>query len=93
MIGRSPNATTSTSRGEVMTEKVLLTPEETAETLSIGRTKVYELLALGVLRSVQIGKSRRIPVAAVHELVDRLSEEPGTDDLDGVLKGDPASTR
>ncbi len=74
-----------------MTEKVLLTPEEAAETLSIGRTKVYELLALGVLRSVQIGKSRRIPVAAVHEHVDRLSE--GTADLEGLLEGDRVWTR
>lgn len=62
-------------------EKLLLTPEEAAETLSIGRTKVYELLALGVLRSVQIGKSRRIPLTAVHELVERLVESgvPGFD--------------
>lgn len=57
-------------------EKVLLTPEETAETLSIGRTKVYELLARGLLRSVQIGKSRRIPVAAIDDLVQRLANEP-----------------
>ena len=76
-----------------MTDKVLLTPEEAAETLSIGRTKVYELLALGVLRSVQIGKSRRIPVAAVHELVDRLSEGGGATVLDGLLERDRVSTR
>ncbi len=59
-----------------MTDKVLLTPEEAAETLSIGRTKVYELLALGVLRSVQIGKSRRIPVEAIHDLIARLADDP-----------------
>lgn len=57
-----------------MINKVLLTPEEAAETLSIGRTKVYELLATGVLQSVLIGKSRRIPVQAIHDLVDRLGE-------------------
>lgn len=67
-------------------DKVLLTPEETAETLSIGRTKVYELLALGLLRSVQIGKSRRIPLVAVHELVDRLADEDGAADIDSLLE-------
>lgn len=61
--------------------KMLLTPEEAAETLSIGRTKVYELLALGVLRSVQIGKLRRIPVAAVNDLIEHLAEvHDGSDD-------------
>ena len=53
--------------------KVLLTAEEAADALSIGRTKLYELLAAGLLRSVQIGKSRRIPVSAIHEFVDRLA--------------------
>ena len=55
--------------------KVLLTAEEAADALSIGRTKLYELVALGLLRSVQIGKSRRIPVSAIHEFVDRLAQD------------------
>ncbi|HET6914684.1 MAG TPA: helix-turn-helix domain-containing protein [Acidimicrobiales bacterium] len=54
-------------------EKVLLTPEEAAEALSLGRTKVYELIRLGVLRSVRIGKCRRVPAVALSEFVDRLS--------------------
>jgi excisionase family DNA binding protein len=33
--------------------KLLLTPEETAEVMGIGRTKVYELLRAGVIDSVQ----------------------------------------
>ena len=32
-------------------ERLLLTAEETAEILSIGRTKVYELMRLGMLES------------------------------------------
>jgi excisionase family DNA binding protein len=67
-------------------DKVLLTPEETAETLSIGRTKVYELLARGLLRSVQIGKSRRIPVAAITDLVAQLDAEGGSADVDSLLE-------
>jgi len=33
-----------------------LTPEEAAELLGIGRSKVYELMASGVLRSIKVGR-------------------------------------
>lgn len=52
--------------------KLLLTPEEAADRLSLGRTKLYELMSSGALRSVRIGKSRRIPTTALADLVDRL---------------------
>lgn len=55
--------------------KLLLTPESAAEVLSVGRTKVYQLLASGELRSVRIGKCRRVPMSAVVELVERLGVE------------------
>jgi excisionase family DNA binding protein len=53
-------------------DKLLLTPEEAARTLSIGRSKLYELLRTGSLGSVRIGGSRRIPVAALHAYVVEL---------------------
>jgi excisionase family DNA binding protein len=56
-------------------DKLLLTPEEIAEVLGIGRTKVYELIRLGVIESVKIDGCRRIPTAAVHEYVARLRRE------------------
>ncbi|HZN72699.1 MAG TPA: helix-turn-helix domain-containing protein [Micromonosporaceae bacterium] len=56
-------------------EKLLLTPEEAAEILSVGRSTVYDLMRLRLLRSVKLGKSRRIPAAACRELVDRLLDE------------------
>jgi len=46
--------------------------EEAAQALSIGRSKLYELLRAGVLGSVRIGGSRRIPVAMLHEFVAEL---------------------
>jgi excisionase family DNA binding protein len=55
--------------------KLLLTPEEAAEVLSIGRTKVYALMADGDLISVRIGNSRRVPLEAVSEFVERLEDE------------------
>jgi excisionase family DNA binding protein len=58
-------------------EKILLTPEEAAEVLNISRTKLFELLQAQALRSVKIGKSRRIPTDAVREYVAALSGELG----------------
>ena len=54
------------------TDALLVTPEEAAELLSIGRTKLYELMADGTLPSVRIGKSRRVPRRALDELVVSL---------------------
>jgi excisionase family DNA binding protein len=55
-----------------MTDKVLLRPEEVAELLGVGRTKVYELMGSGLLRSVKIGGSRRVPTVALEEFVAAL---------------------
>ena len=46
-------------------EKLLLSPEEAAEVLGVGRSRVYDLMRTRQLTSVRIGKSRRVPVAAV----------------------------
>jgi len=55
-----------------MMERLLLTVEEAAERLSIGRTKAYELMASGELESVTIGRCRRIPVEALEPFVSAL---------------------
>lgn len=56
-------------------EKLLLTPEEAAQSLNISRTKVFELLQAQALKSVKIGKSRRIPTDAVREYVAGLTRD------------------
>lgn len=56
-------------------QKILLTAEEAAEVLGVGKSTVYDLMRMRLLRSVQIGRSRRIPVHACQELVDRLPDE------------------
>lgn len=53
-------------------DKLLLTPEEAAGALSIGRSKVYELISDGRLPSVRIDASRRVPISALVEFVERL---------------------
>ena len=44
-------------------DKSLLTVEEAAKRLAIGRTKAYELVASGELQSVTIGQCRTVPVS------------------------------
>jgi len=53
-------------------DKLLLTPTEAAETLGVGRSTLYQLLASGRLRSVRIGTCRRISRDAIHEFLAGL---------------------
>ncbi|GAA2510107.1 helix-turn-helix domain-containing protein [Pilimelia columellifera] len=50
-------------------EKLLYDPREAARVLSLGRSTVYELMASGRLRSIRVGRSRRIPAEALREFV------------------------
>ena len=53
--------------------KLLLTIDEAAEYLSIGRTQCYRLVMSGDLASVRIGRSRRVPAYALKDFVERLA--------------------
>ena len=52
----------------------LLTIPEAAAVLSIGRTTVYGLIGSGAISVVRIGRSTRIPVASIHDFVERRQE-------------------
>jgi excisionase family DNA binding protein len=51
---------------------LLLTPEEAAEVLRIGRTTVYALMKAGELHAVHIGRSCRISRRELERYVRRL---------------------
>ena len=53
---------------------VLLTISATCERLSLGRTKVKELVACGELESVKIDRSRRVVAESVDAYVERLRQ-------------------
>jgi excisionase family DNA binding protein len=53
-------------------DKLLLRVEEAQDVLGLGRTKVYELVASGQLRSVHIGRSVRIPASALIDFAGAL---------------------
>lgn len=52
---------------------LLVTPEAAAHRLSIGRSKVYELIRTGELPSIKIGGCRRITTEALEAFVKRIS--------------------
>ncbi len=50
-------------------DKLLLRPEEAAQALGVSRATVYLLLARGTLPRVYVGRSMRVPVAALNRWV------------------------
>ena len=55
--------------------RLLLTVPEAAEALAISRSKLYELFAAGLVRSVRIDGSRRVPVEELENYVTRLLDQ------------------
>lgn len=51
---------------------VMLTVEQAAEQLGIGRTTTYALLRSGQLRSVLVGRLRRVPANELHAYTTQL---------------------
>jgi excisionase family DNA binding protein len=58
-----------------MSEERLLTIEQAAERLQIGRTFAYGLIQRGELASVKLGRARRVPVQAIDAYIDRLTAD------------------
>lgn len=49
--------------------------EEAAEALRLSRSVIYELIRSGQLRTVKQGSRRLVPVAALHEYLESMSED------------------
>lgn len=58
-----------------MAKKLLYTVPEVANILGIGVTKVWSLIAMCEIQSVQIGRSRRVTEAALLDFVAALEAE------------------
>jgi excisionase family DNA binding protein len=54
---------------------LLVTVEEAARRLSIGRTAAYLLVLRGELQSVKIGRARRVVVASLEAYIQRLLDD------------------
>lgn len=53
-------------------DRIVLTIEEAAQRLGVGRTTMYGLVKNGEVRTVTIGRLRRVPLACLTEYVDNL---------------------
>ncbi len=63
---------TLVAESSITDDQLLVTPEEAARRLSVGRTTIYELMSRGELQSVNIGRCRRVPVSSLSLFVNRL---------------------
>jgi len=67
--------TTPSTAPQVVNDARLLTVEEAARRLSLGRTTLYALLKDGQITSVRVGRLRRIPAEALDTYTARLIAE------------------
>ncbi len=63
-------------RDVLAADVLLLTPEEAAQMLRVGRTTIYALMKAGELRPVHIGRSCRLSRTELERYVDRLQAPP-----------------
>jgi len=57
----------------------LLTIKEVAARLALGRTTVYELIARRELKTIKIGRARRVPESALEHWITQQVREQGAD--------------
>ena len=60
----------------VQPEALLLTVEEAAEMLVIGRSLMYELIREGRIATIHIGRLRRVPREALTDYINELGRRP-----------------
>jgi excisionase family DNA binding protein len=59
--------------------RLLLRPEEGADALGVSRARFYELMSQGRIKSIKIGRSRRVPISELQiwiatELADQSAQ-------------------
>ncbi len=57
-----------------ISERLAVTVSEAAKMLSLSRAKLYPLISRREIRSLKIGKCRRVPVQEIESFIDRLIE-------------------
>jgi excisionase family DNA binding protein len=62
------------ARAELLVRPLLLTITDAARALAVERTTTYELITAGAIEVVHIGRSARVPVAALEAFVEPAAE-------------------
>ncbi|HKU24561.1 MAG TPA: helix-turn-helix domain-containing protein [Candidatus Sulfotelmatobacter sp.] len=52
-------------------EPICVRVNEAARMIGVGRTKLYELIAAGEVKTVKLGKATRITTASLRDLIKR----------------------
>jgi excisionase family DNA binding protein len=66
---------TTTARTKQSEPRLMLTVEQAAEALGIGRTTMFALIKSGEIESVLIGRLRRVPADAIDAYFAHLAAE------------------
>lgn len=53
----------------------LLTIDQARHRLAIGKSKLWQLIQSGEIRSCKIGRARRIPATAIDEFIRELADQ------------------
>jgi len=64
-----------------MQDPLLLTVDQCAERLNLGRSLTYRFIQTGELASIKLGRARRVPRQSLEEFVQRLLVESKEGDL------------
>ncbi|MGO9292509.1 MAG: helix-turn-helix domain-containing protein [Streptosporangiaceae bacterium] len=70
---QDPVWTAAARNGQERPQRLLLTVEEAAERIGICRSNMFKLIRQGDVRSVKVGRLRRVTPAALEEFIARLS--------------------
>ena len=65
---------TAGPNGSERTPRLLLTVEEAADRIGICRSSMFKLIRQGNVKSVKVGRLRRVTPAALEDFVHQLSE-------------------
>ncbi|PZS13236.1 MAG: DNA-binding protein [Pseudonocardiales bacterium] len=79
LMSEEPRDEVSKQSARPLPERVLLTAEEAAEQLGIGRTLMYKLIANDEIESIRIGRLRRVPAIAIQDYARKLLNKTRTD--------------
>lgn len=52
-------------------EKLMYTPQQAAELLSLGKSTIHKLIASGDIPTVRVGRARRITRTALLDFIER----------------------
>ena len=63
-----------------LADRRLLTVLEVAHALSLSRSLLFEEIRMGRLKSVKLGRARRVPVEYLDQYIELLKAEAATED-------------